>query len=38
MHRNEFIKYIEDLNAEDVLEESRTANKFYCKAVKEPSG
>jgi len=32
MHRNEVIKYIEELNAENLLEESLTADKLYYKA------
>jgi wyosine [tRNA(Phe)-imidazoG37] synthetase (radical SAM superfamily) len=34
MHRNEVIKYIEELNAEGLLEESVTADKLYYKAAK----
>ena len=37
MHRNEVIKYIEELNAENLLEESLTAEKLYYKVAKEPS-
>jgi wyosine [tRNA(Phe)-imidazoG37] synthetase (radical SAM superfamily) len=35
MHRNEVIKYIEELNAENLLEESPRAEKLYYKAAKE---
>lgn len=37
MHRNEVVKYIEELNAENLLEESLTAEKLYYKVVKETS-
>jgi wyosine [tRNA(Phe)-imidazoG37] synthetase (radical SAM superfamily) len=37
MHRNEVIKYIEELNAENLLEQSLTANKLYYKVTKETS-
>jgi len=37
MHRNEVIKYVEELNAENLLEESLTADKLYYKVAKEPS-
>jgi wyosine [tRNA(Phe)-imidazoG37] synthetase (radical SAM superfamily) len=37
MHRNEVIKYIEELNAENLLEESRTAGRFYHKVAKARS-
>ena len=36
MHRNEVIKYIEELNAEGLLEESLVAEKLYYKAANEP--
>jgi len=35
MHRNEVIKYIEELNAENLLEESLVAEKLYYKVTKE---
>jgi wyosine [tRNA(Phe)-imidazoG37] synthetase (radical SAM superfamily) len=38
MHRNEAIKYIEELNAENLLEESLSAEKLYYKVAKEASG
>jgi wyosine [tRNA(Phe)-imidazoG37] synthetase (radical SAM superfamily) len=37
MHRNEVIKYIEELNAENLLEESLTADKLYYKVASERS-
>jgi wyosine [tRNA(Phe)-imidazoG37] synthetase (radical SAM superfamily) len=37
MHRNEVVKYIEQLNAENLLEESRTADKLYYKVATETS-
>jgi wyosine [tRNA(Phe)-imidazoG37] synthetase (radical SAM superfamily) len=37
MHRNEVVKYIEELNAENMLEESLTAEKLYYKVTKETS-
>ncbi len=37
MHRNEVIKYIEELNVENLLEESLTAEKLYYKVANEPS-
>ena len=37
MHRNEVIKYVEERNAENLLEESHTAEKLYCKVTKEAS-
>ena len=37
MHRNEVIKYIEELSAENLLEESLTADKRYYQVAKEPS-
>jgi wyosine [tRNA(Phe)-imidazoG37] synthetase (radical SAM superfamily) len=37
MHRNEVIKYVEELNAENLLEESHTAEKLYYKVTKEAS-
>jgi wyosine [tRNA(Phe)-imidazoG37] synthetase (radical SAM superfamily) len=37
MHRNEVIKYIEELNAENLLEESLTAEKLYYKVGNERS-
>jgi len=36
MHRNEVVKYIEELNAEDLLEESLTAERLYYKVANEP--
>ena len=36
MHRNEVIKYVEELNAENVLEQSPTADRLYYKLAKEP--
>ena len=36
MHRNEVIKYVEELNAENLLEESLTAEKLYYKVANEP--
>jgi len=35
MHRNEVIKYIEELNAENLLEKSLMAEKLYYKVAKE---
>jgi predicted transcriptional regulator len=35
MHRNEVIKYVEELNAEHLLEQSLVADKLYYKAAKE---
>jgi len=37
MHRNEVIKYIEELNTENLLEESRRAEKLYYKVAKDMS-
>ena len=37
MHRNEVVKHIEELNAENLLEESLTAEKLYYKVALEPS-
>jgi wyosine [tRNA(Phe)-imidazoG37] synthetase (radical SAM superfamily) len=37
MHRNEAIKYIAELNAENLLEESLTAEKLFYKVAKELS-
>ncbi|MBN2474711.1 MAG: radical SAM protein [Pirellulales bacterium] len=37
MHRNEVVKYIEELNAEDLLEESLTAEKLYYKVANKPA-
>ncbi len=37
MHRNEVIKYLEELNAENLLEESLTAEKLYYKVARETS-
>ncbi len=37
MHRNEVVKYIEELNAENLLEESLIAEKLYYKVAKETS-
>ncbi len=37
MHRNEVLKYIEELNADGLLEESVTADKLYYKIAEEPS-
>jgi len=37
MHRNEIVKHIEELNAENLLEESLTAEKLYYKVAKRPS-
>jgi len=37
MHRNEVVKYIEELNAENLLEQAPTADKLYYKTAKEPS-
>lgn len=37
MHRNEVIKYIEELNAESLLEESLIAEKLYYKVARETS-
>jgi wyosine [tRNA(Phe)-imidazoG37] synthetase (radical SAM superfamily) len=37
MHRNEAIKYIAELSAENLLEESLTAEKLFYKHAKEPS-
>ncbi len=34
MHRNEVIKYIEELNAENLLEESLTGDKLYYKVAR----
>lgn len=34
MHRNEIIKYVEELSAENLLEESPTADKLYYKLAK----
>ena len=36
MHRNEVIKHIEELNAENLLEESLTAEKLYYKVANSP--
>jgi len=38
MHRNEAIKHIEELNAENLLDESLSAEKLYYKVAKETSG
>jgi len=38
MHQNEVVKYIEELNAENLLEESLSAEKLYYKVAKEASG
>lgn len=35
MHRNEVIKYLEELNAENLLEQSLTAERLYYKLAKE---
>jgi wyosine [tRNA(Phe)-imidazoG37] synthetase (radical SAM superfamily) len=37
MHRNEVLKYIEELNAESLLEESPTAGRLYYKVANETS-
>jgi len=37
MHRNEVVKYVEELNAENLLEESLTAGKLYYRAASDPS-
>jgi wyosine [tRNA(Phe)-imidazoG37] synthetase (radical SAM superfamily) len=37
MHRNEVLKYIEELDADGLLEESLTADKLYYKIAEEPS-
>ena len=37
MHRNEVVKYIEELKAENLLEESLTAKKLYYKVAKGTS-
>ena len=34
VHRNEVIEYVEELNAENLLEESPTADKLYYKLAK----
>ena len=37
MHRNEVIKYIEELNAENLLDQSVVANRLYDKLTQEMS-
>jgi wyosine [tRNA(Phe)-imidazoG37] synthetase (radical SAM superfamily) len=37
MHRNEVIKYVEELNGENLLEASPTSDRLYYKVAKEPS-
>ena len=37
MHRNEVVKYLEELNADNLLEESLIAEKLYYKVAKETS-
>jgi len=37
MHRNEVIKYLEELNAESLLEQSLVADRLYYKVAKEMS-
>ena len=37
MHRNEVIKYVEELNAENLLEEAHSAKKLFYKVTKEAS-
>ncbi len=34
MHRNEIIKYVEELSAENLLEQTRTAGKLYYSTIK----
>jgi len=35
MHRNEVIKYTEELSAENLLDQSVIADRLYCKVAKE---
>lgn len=37
MHRNEVVKYVEELNAENLLEESFVDDKRYYKVAEETS-